>query len=194
MAFTGQPEHLTTDVAVIGGGPAGSAAAAMLARQGWRVVLLERDRFPREHVGESLLPASVPILEELGALDAVRDAGFLPKYGATMVWGRDPEPWSWFFRETSQRYPSSFQVWRPKFDQILLDNARALGVDVREGHRVTFVDLPNGHYHNATPPVRPDTTRTPSVPPTLPAPHPFPRHYPHPTRSPRHYPHPTRSP
>ena len=112
----------------------------MLARQGWRVVLLERERFPREHVGESLLPASMPVLEELGAMEAVRAAGYLPKYGATMVWGRDPEPWSWYFRETSAQYPHAYQVWRPSFDQILLRNARASGVDVREGHHVGVVD------------------------------------------------------
>ena len=113
----------------------------MLARQGWRVVLLERERFPREHVGESLLPASMPVLEELGAMEAVQAAGFLPKYGATMVWGRDPEPWSWHFRETSVQYPHAYQVWRPTFDHILLQNARTQGVDVREGCRVTSVDL-----------------------------------------------------
>ena len=129
------------DVAVIGGGPAGSAAATMLARQGWNVVLLERERFPREHVGESLLPASMPVLEELGAMEAVQAAGFLPKYGATMVWGRDPKPWSWHFRETSVQYPHAYQVWRPTFDHILLENARALGVDVREGCRVASVEL-----------------------------------------------------
>ena len=131
----------TADVAVIGGGPAGSSAATMLARQGLCVVLLERERFPREHVGESLLPASMPVLEELGAMEAVASAGFLPKYGATMVWGRDPEPWSWHFRETSQRYPHAFQVWRPTFDHILLENARANGVEVREGCRVSEVAL-----------------------------------------------------
>ena len=131
----------SADIAVIGGGPAGSAAATMLARQGWRVALLERERFPREHVGESLLPASMPVLEELGAMDAVQAAGFLPKYGATMVWGRDPAPWSWRFRETSVQYPHAYQVWRPTFDKILLDNARACGVDVREGCRVTSVEL-----------------------------------------------------
>ena len=130
----------TTDVAVIGGGPAGSAAATMLAQQGWRVVLLERERFPREHVGESLLPASMPVLEELGAMDAVQAAGFLPKYGATMVWGRDPEPWSWHFRETSVQYPHAYQVWRPTFDHILMQNARKRGAEVREGCHVAAVE------------------------------------------------------
>ena len=127
------------DVAVIGGGPGGSTTAAMLARKGFRVVLFERERFPRHHVGESLLPASIPVLEELGAYDRVRDAGFLPKYGATMVWGRDKSPWSWYFRETSRTYPHSYQVSRPLFDSILLDNARSHGVDVRERHTVTGV-------------------------------------------------------
>lgn len=73
------------EVVVIGGGPAGSTSATMLARQGVRVLLLERERFPREHVGESLLPASIPVLEELGVLPAVEAAGFLQKWGATMV-------------------------------------------------------------------------------------------------------------
>jgi flavin-dependent dehydrogenase len=130
---------LSTDVIVIGGGPAGSATATMLVRKGWQVTVLERELFPREHVGESLLPASIPILEELGALSAVENAGFLKKYGATMVWGSGDAPWSWYFKETSQRYPHSYQVWRPQFDQILLDNAKAQGVTVLEGHQVTEV-------------------------------------------------------
>ncbi|MCY3601940.1 MAG: tryptophan 7-halogenase [Chloroflexi bacterium] len=124
------------DVLVVGGGPAGSAAATMLARKGWRVRLYERDRFPREHVGESLLPASMPVLAELGVLPAIEAAGFLPKYGATMVWGRDPDPWSWSFRESNPRYPHAFQVVRSQFDDILLRNAAAQGADVREGCRV----------------------------------------------------------
>ena len=124
---------LTADVIVIGGGPGGSTTATMLARQGWQVLLLERERFPRDHIGESLLPASIPVLEELGVLPAVQAAGFLQKWGATMVWGTDKTPWSWYFRETNQRYPHAYQVWRHHFDQLLLDNSRAHGVEAREG-------------------------------------------------------------
>ena len=130
-----QPEH--TDVVVIGGGPGGSTAAALLARHGFDVVLLERERFPREHVGESLLPASMPILEDLGVLGQVENAGFPKKWGATMLWGSDPELWSWYFRETNRTWPHAYQVWRPTFDKILLDNARACGVRVREECAVT---------------------------------------------------------
>ena len=141
---SGRPVNRTTDVVVIGGGPGGSAAATMLARKGFGVLLLERERFPRDHVGESLLPASIPVLEELGVSERVREAAFLPKWGATMVWGRDKTPWSWYFRETSRNYPHSYQVWRPQFDEILLDNSRANGVDAREGCVVTDVLLEDG--------------------------------------------------
>lgn len=127
------------DVIVIGGGPAGSTAATMLARKGRRVLLFERERFPREHVGESLLPASMPLFEELGVLPALEAAGFLRKWGAVMVWGKSDEPWSWYFRETNRRYPHSFQVWRAQFDQILLQNSVANGVEVRQGCRVLEV-------------------------------------------------------
>lgn len=132
------------DVIVIGGGPGGSTAATMLARKGARVLLLEQERFPRDHVGESLLPASMPVLEELGVLPLVQRTGFLPKWGATMVWGRDEEPWSWYFRETNRKYPHAYQVWRPQFDKLLLDSSRAGGVDVREGHRVVDVLYDHG--------------------------------------------------
>lgn len=127
------------DVVVIGGGPGGSTAATMLARHGHRVTLFERERFPRPHIGESLLPATVPILEALGVRDEIERAGCLKKYGATMVWGRDPEPWSWYFRETNVRYPHAYQVWRPQFDHILLEASKAAGADVREGSRVASV-------------------------------------------------------
>ena len=137
----GPADRPDAPIVVLGGGPAGSTTATLLARQGWDVVLLERERFPREHVGESLLPASIPILETLGVLEEVQAAGFVPKYGATMVWGRDDAPWSWHFRETNERYPHAYQVWRPRFDQILLENSRRAGVDVREGWRALDVEF-----------------------------------------------------
>jgi flavin-dependent dehydrogenase len=143
--MTSSPQTtIPADVVVIGGGPGGSTAATMLARQGFQVVLLERDYFPRHHIGESLLPASLPVLEELGVLPAVQEAGFLPKWGATMVWGKEKTPWSWYFRETNQKYPHAYQVWRPVFDQVLLENSRAYGVDVREGHTVREVLFEDG--------------------------------------------------
>ena len=108
---------------------------------GLDVVLLERECFPRAHVGESLLPGSIPILESLGVMDEVRDAGFTVKPGATMIWGTEREPWSWYFSETHASNPHSYQVWRPEFDSILLNNARRSGVDVREGWQVTRVVL-----------------------------------------------------
>ena len=129
------------DIVVIGGGPGGSACATLLADQGYRVVLLERARFPREHVGESLLPASIPVLEQIGVMPAIESAGFVVKRGATLVWGKDPEPWSWYFADDPGQRATSFQVVRSEFDHILLKNAAAHGVDVREEHQVLDVGL-----------------------------------------------------
>ena len=129
------------DVVVIGGGPGGSATATLLADHGLRVVLLERASFPREHVGESLLPASIPVLEQLGVMPRIEAAGFVTKRGATLVWGKEPDPWSWYFADDPGQRPTSFQVVRAEFDKILLDNAGAHGVDVRESHQVLDVEF-----------------------------------------------------
>jgi FAD-dependent halogenase len=132
------------DVVVIGGGPAGAVSATLLADAGHRVLVLERERFPRYHIGESLLSATLPILDAVGATPAIERHGFLRKPGGTFQWGRQREPWSFWFREDPGGRPYAFQVVRAEFDQLLLDNARAHGADVREEHAVVSVGTDGG--------------------------------------------------
>ncbi|MDI3288860.1 NAD(P)/FAD-dependent oxidoreductase [Polyangium sp. 15x6] len=131
------------DAIVIGGGPAGSSVATYLGREGRRVLLLERERFPREHIGESLLPGVLPYLDALGAREAVESAGFERKEGQTFVWGRDRTPWEIDFRELDV-HPYAYFVDRGRFDEILLRNAEKAGATVREGHAVTRVIFEKG--------------------------------------------------
>ena len=128
------------DVAVIGGGPAGSTAACRLARAGRRVVLFERDRFPRFHIGESLLASVNDVLDEIGATDLVRAQGFPVKWGATFGTGDGTfERFADFAVSPEVRTPQTWQVPRAEFDELLLRHAAASGADVREGHRVVDV-------------------------------------------------------
>src|SRR5215831_16058676 len=119
------------DAIIVGGGPAGSTAAGYLARHGHRTLLLERTRFPRHRIGESLLPSMMPVLEDFGLVEQCREAGFVEKTGATFIWGKTREPWDIRFSDTPF-LPSSFafHVERSVFDQILLDHARHSGVEV----------------------------------------------------------------
>ena len=132
-------------VVVIGGGPAGSTVATLLAQRGFSVKLYEADLFPRPHIGESLLPATIEILKLTGAAEAVSDAGFTVKNGATMVWGRDRQPWTWYFRETNSNQPHSFQVNRDEFDNILLKHADSCGVEVHQGIAVESISFAGAH-------------------------------------------------
>jgi halogenation protein CepH len=132
-----------TDVVVVGGGPCGSTVATLVAGQGHRVVQLEKERFPRYQIGESLLPSTVQgICRLLGVSRELEEAGFPVKRGGTFRWGASPEPWTFAFGISPKfagTASTAYQVERMRFDQILLDNARRHGVDVREEHAVIDV-------------------------------------------------------
>jgi flavin-dependent dehydrogenase len=130
------------DVIVVGGGPAGSTAASWLARAGIRVVLLERDSFPRFHIGESLLASVNDVLRAIGADGLVREAGFPQKWGATFMSadGRI-ERYADFSAAPGVPAPQTWQVPRATFDDMLLRHASRSGADVREGHRVVDLEV-----------------------------------------------------
>lgn len=131
---------LDCDVLVVGGGPAGSSSAIALAAHGWRVLQLEKDRHPRFHIGESLLPCNLPIFEKLGVLEKVRALG-VTKHGADFPGEQGNYQTFHFRRALGNSPPHAFQVKREEFDQMLFDHARECGVDAREQVKVEGIEV-----------------------------------------------------
>ncbi len=135
---TVEMEH--RQVVVIGAGPSGAIAAALLKRKGHDVLMIERQHFPRFSIGESLLSHCLDFVEEAGMLDAVNAAGFQLKNGAAFAWG---DQYSAFdFGDTfSHGKPTTFQVQRADFDKLLADQAALQGVEIRYGEAIVSADF-----------------------------------------------------
>jgi len=129
-----------TDVVVIGGGPAGSTASTLIAQQGHRVQLFERERFPRFHIGESLIPETYWVLKRLNMLEKMKASPFVKKYSVQFVSqsGKLSEPF-YFWDHKPHECSQTWQVLRSEFDEMMLNNAREHGVEVHEGMRVLDV-------------------------------------------------------
>src|SRR3954462_13812174 len=132
------------DVAIIGGGPAGSTAAALLARAGRRVLVLERDKFPRFHIGESLLPFSMQVFTRLGLHEKFAKAGFMDKFGGEMYGACGGDGVKFYFEDGFRSQTDrSYQVTRADFDKLLLDHAAESGAEVREETSVDSIEFSN---------------------------------------------------
>ncbi len=131
--------HAEYDVLIVGGGPSGSTAGAYLSLAGLRVLIAEKERFPRFHIGESLLPAGNAILRQTGVWPAVEAAGFKRKYGAEFHLSNESAPPKRvvFAAGFAPGMDYTYQVERSRFDHLLLDHAAGLGCDVRQETRVT---------------------------------------------------------
>jgi flavin-dependent dehydrogenase len=131
---------MTPDVVVVGGGPAGSTVSTLIAQRGYKVELYERERFPRFHIGESLIPETYWVLERLDMLPKMRQSPFVKKYSVQFVnaAGKQSAPF-YFWDNKPHECSQTWQVVRSEFDQMMLDNAREHGVAVHEGARVVDV-------------------------------------------------------
>jgi flavin-dependent dehydrogenase len=136
------PEH--PEVVVIGGGPAGSTVSTLIAQEGHRVELFERERFPRFHIGESLIPETYWVLERLGMLPKMRQSPFVKKYSVQFVNASGKLSAPFYFRDNKPHECSqTWQVVRSEFDRMMLENAREHGVIAHEGVRVLDVLFEN---------------------------------------------------
>ena len=146
LAEKGDNMNTSTQVLVIGGGPAGSTTATLLAREGFDVTLIEKEVFPRYHIGESLLPSCLEILDLIGARDIVEKYGFQRKDGGYFAWGKD----SWVLDFGKLRHPYSFQVIRSEFDHLLLEHSKNQGVKVFEGVEIRSIDFDGDRPRSVT--------------------------------------------
>ena len=134
------------DVAIIGGGPAGSTAAALLARAGLRVIAFEREKFPRFHIGESLLPFSMKAFTRLGLQEKLLRAGFMKKFGGEMFGSCSEKGNKFYFKDAFRSQTDhAYQVTRGDFDKVLLDHAGESGAEVQEETSVERVEFSNEH-------------------------------------------------
>jgi flavin-dependent dehydrogenase len=130
------------DVVVIGGGPAGSTAAGLVAQAGRSTLLVEREKFPRFHVGESLMPECYWPLERLGLIERMKASKFVPKKSVQFVAASGKESEPFYFTEHDPRESSTtWQVERADFDQMLFDRAGELGADCYDQTRVLDVQF-----------------------------------------------------
>jgi flavin-dependent dehydrogenase len=134
------------DVIIIGGGPGGSVAGSYLAKNRVDCVLFEREEYPRFHIGESLLPASMPIYKEIGFYDTLASGEYIEKYGARFIdYRNDDEVYFGFNDGWNPNIPMAFEVERSNFDRDILAHAKKLGVDVRQPERVKDVEFFDDH-------------------------------------------------
>ena len=133
-------QSTSTDVIVVGGGPAGATTATLVAQQGFNVTLFERERFPRYHIGESLIPETFWVLERLKMIDKLRNSHFVQKHSVQFITDRGTLSEPFYFADNKPHESSqTWQVLRSEFDQMMLENAAEQGVSVQEGVRVLEV-------------------------------------------------------
>src|SRR3954470_24751286 len=145
MDMTSTPGNDSADVVVIGGGPAGSTVSTLLAQQGCKVQLFERERFPRFHIGESLIPETYWVLQRLKMLDKLRASHFVKKYSVQFVNATGKLSAPFYFHDNKPHECSqTWQVVRSEFDLMMLRNAEEQGVEVHEETRVLDVLFEDG--------------------------------------------------